>query len=94
LIAIFSNINGCFLKYRLLSSLKTIFLDSKWTQQQDHLLFQVMFQLYPSLFIPQTQTVIRNINWSVVSFEFNRTVFSFEGFKSNRKCKERWNNHL
>jgi len=62
-----------------------------WTLRSDKLLVQIIKSLYPQLLGTNTQI---NVKWRTVGMDFCRKIGDFNAFKTNKQCKERWQNHL
>ena len=60
---------------------------SKWTLSQEDSLKSLVnhYQKYQNPL---------QISWSKISFELNRDTYCPKGFKTDKQCKEHWNNHL
>ncbi len=89
------NSNAYLLKYKWFTSLKPSLTQAKWLQIQDDHLIDLMHQYNPLKFKAPALNINSNtISWSKISYELNKITVFAKDFKNNKKCKERWNNHL
>ena len=88
--------------------LKNSFVLNKWDPQEDELLKQCIRYINLRLFFNYLCDLSRKvdeslwfdpsrqskISWTAVSKEFNKEIQQMIYFKTEKKCKERWFNHL
>jgi len=52
-------------------------------------------EFYPSVFKKNREkSEFFVIKWHKISFELNKSTFFPKNFKTDKQCKEHWNNHL
>ena len=88
------NANAYLLKYKWFTYLKPNLTQAKWIPFQDDRLLRIMHHFYPFLFEKNQNNNENLISWSKIAYEFNKITVLAKDFKNNKKCKERWNNHL
>ena len=82
------------LKFKWFNSLKPSYTQSKWTPKQDHHILRLLRQFYPNAFQQEKSNTTSNVCWSKMSYELSKITINPSEFKTDKKIKERWNNHL
>ena len=92
---LFTHSNAFILKFKWFNYLKPSYTQSKWTPQQDHHILRLLRQFYPNLFQrEESKDATSNVCWSKISYELSKITINPCEFKTDKKIKERWNNHL
>ena len=83
------------IKHKWFSYLKLVHSRSQWSDSQKETLSKVMSDVFPHFLMNDGKVNHwKNVSWSKVAYELNKSTISSEEFKTDRQCKECWNNHL